>query len=156
MEQTQTNFSKAGGVLAKASNLGAIGIALVAVAEVVYSILSLTIVQAMTISLVGSQGRNIFMSGFIFGLMIRIAIIATFAFLTFKLRKAKSKAISINLIVFGSIFGLTSLLQFTNLSVSPLFAIVGLCAVAGWVILLVAGIFGTQVSEAELEENRLA
>lgn len=114
------------------------------------------------------------------GSILGIGILAVFMFLAIRLKRAKSKAIAINLIVFASIFvvlGLISLVfvfasssfmdeTYRLIKASPseianlkqlylIMNVLSLIGIVGWSVVLFGGIKGVRVSEAELEENRL-
>lgn len=114
------------------------------------------------------------------GNVLGFAILGVFMFLAIRLKRAKSKAIAINLIVFASIFLVVGLIGFVigfatgslmdetyrllkastseiaNLKQFYLIMnLLSLITIAGWSVVLAGGIKGVRVSEAELEENRL-
>lgn len=137
--------------LLKASKIGLMGIVLIFVAEFLATIITLPLVQAAT----KGMGDSPFMVMFIFGVIVRFVNLAVFTFLVVRVRKSKSKAISINLIVFGAIFATISLVRFMDVGIAPQMLVIVTVAIIGWILVLVAGILGTRVSGAEIEENRL-
>lgn len=116
----------------------------------------------------------------IVGILTQLAILGGFVWLAFSLRKSKSRAIAVNLIVFSVIFIvfdiLTIVLAFVGIGPEVLgiiykgitsqeiqvlqqamyysAATMALATVA-WIIVLVGGIKGVRAPESELEENRL-
>lgn len=112
------------------------------------------------------------------GLVIQIAILGGFLWLSFALRKSKSRAIAVNLIVFSSIFIVFNIIgimySFINVGAihmiyksatsqelqilrqSMYYAqVVFLLSIVAWAFVLTGGIIGVRSPESELEKNRM-
>lgn len=165
--------------LPKASKVALIGMAIVVVGTLItkvnsyfYSMELAKVMKDYALDMPENAVANLI------GTAFNVAFLALFIWLAIRLKKAKTKAIAVNLVVFSSIFaglGLIGILLIP-LSISVLLAVpsvksgaldqlrsmasisqlIGIISVAGWSTVLAGGIIGVRATEEELEENRLA
>lgn len=168
--------------LPKASKIALIGMMIVLLGSIVSQVISKmyqdSFDELVRKSTAGAGVGVNATAGYI-GVAIGFIILAAFVFLAIRLKKAKTKAIAINLIVFSAIFialgvlgtvvalSATSLLEtgYKELKASEatianltnlyqMMNLVGFISIAGWSVVLFGGIIGARATEAELEENR--
>lgn len=178
MEMTNgnSNTQVAAAKLPKASKVALIGMAIVVAGTVIdrvysyfYSMELAKIMKEYALDVPENAAAKMI------GIAINVAFLALFIWLALRLKKAKTKAIAVNLVVFSSILvglGVIGILimpfainvlpnsksnDFNQLrsmvSISQLIAIISL---VGWSTVLAGGIIGVRATEEELEENRLA
>lgn len=170
-------------VLPKASKIALIGMGIVCLGSISSMIAGFLYNSKLNEVFKNSIGQSLQQNtgAAIVGYIIGIAILASIILLAVNLKKAKTKAIAINLIVVASIFLVLGIFSFVggffgagfieaNLKTAKvgsseiaeilrLFTTLNLVAIigmTGWATVLVGGIFGVRATEAELEENRLA
>ncbi|MGL4662987.1 MAG: hypothetical protein ACRCV7_04850 [Culicoidibacterales bacterium] len=181
MEMTNgnSNTQVAAAKLPKASKVALIGMAIVVAGTVIdrvysyfYSMELAKIMKEYALDVPENAAAKLI------GIALNVAFLALFIWLALRLKKAKTKAIAVNLVVFSSILvglGVIGILIMpfainvlqavpsvksnalnqlrSMVSISQLIAIISL---VGWSTVLAGGIIGVRATEEELEENRLA